>query len=163
MMGVADLFHTPSWRIKRQIGPAGGGKHWPPPYPPATAIEPILRSSNFNWSYLRWILANGAGFWMDAHQMLLDVSIAPSYIKFDLNGFLIFFNGGIQHPLVKKIIWPCWKQIISSYLQAKLLFLRAPTEMGRNQLKITFERFLYFVFHFYIKIFLSSSRFCSFS
>ena len=42
-------------------------------------------------------MANGAGFWMDVHQMLLDVSIAPSYIKFDL-------NGGIQHPLVKKII-----------------------------------------------------------
>ena len=33
---------------------------------------------------------------MDVHQMLLDVSIAPSYIKFDL-------NGGIQHPLLKII------------------------------------------------------------
>ena len=42
-------------------------------------------------------MANGAGFWMDVHQMLLDVSIAPLYIKFDL-------NGGIQHPLVKKKI-----------------------------------------------------------
>ena len=32
------------------------------------------------------------------------------------------------------------------YLQAKLLFLRAPTEMGRNQLKITFERCSLFSF-----------------
>ena len=32
------------------------------------------------------------------------------------------------------------------YLQAKLLFLRAPTEVGRNQLKITFERCSLFSF-----------------
>ena len=41
-------------------------------------------------------MADGAGFWMDVHQMLLDVSIAPSYIKFG-------YNGGIQHPLLKII------------------------------------------------------------
>ena len=41
-------------------------------------------------------MADGAGFWMDVHQMLLDVSIAPSYIKFG-------HNGGIQHPLLKII------------------------------------------------------------
>ena len=41
-------------------------------------------------------MANGAGFWMGVHQILLDVSIAPSYIKFGL-------NGGIQHPLLKII------------------------------------------------------------
>ena len=41
-------------------------------------------------------MADGAGFWMGVHQILLDVSIAPSYIKFGL-------NGGIQHPLLKII------------------------------------------------------------
>ena len=41
-------------------------------------------------------MADGAGFWMDVHQMLLDVSIAPSYIKFGQ-------NGGIQYPLLKII------------------------------------------------------------
>ena len=41
-------------------------------------------------------MANGAGFWMGVHQILLGVSIAPSYIKFG-------HNGGIQHPLLKII------------------------------------------------------------
>ena len=41
-------------------------------------------------------MADGAGFWMGVHQILLDVSIAPSYIKFG-------HNGGIQHPLLKII------------------------------------------------------------
>ena len=40
-------------------------------------------------------MADGAGFWVGVHQILLDVSIAPSYIKFG-------HNGGIQHPLLKK-------------------------------------------------------------
>ena len=69
-------------------------------------------------------MADGAGFWVGVHQILLDVSIAPSYIKFG-------HNGGIQHPLlkiIKKVFFS--KDTRGATLKFLPLSLRATPEDG---------------------------------
>ena len=59
--------------------------------------------------------------------MLLDVSIAPSYIKFDL-------NGGIQYPLVKKIIlFSFFVAFFFFFLEKALIFHRRYRSNGTNR------------------------------